>query len=82
MDTENYIKEAHGQLSNKNNYKALQTDPALQHNKMWVTYLSDLKTKTYSPKRKLKKNGKLQIQRDHNFILHPNYTKKIIWGNL
>ena len=34
MDTENYIKEAHGQLSNKNNYKALQTDPALQHNKM------------------------------------------------
>ena len=34
MDTENYIKEANCQLSDKNNYKTLQTDSILQHNKM------------------------------------------------
>ena len=34
LDTENYTKEAYLQLSDKNNYKALQTDPTLQDNKM------------------------------------------------
>ena len=34
MGTENYIKEANRQLSDKNNYKAHQTDPTLPHNKM------------------------------------------------
>ena len=33
MDTDNYIKEANLQLSDKNNYKTLQTNPSLQHNK-------------------------------------------------
>ena len=34
LDTENYIKEVNHQLSDKNNYKTLQTDPTLQHIKM------------------------------------------------
>ena len=34
LDTENYIKEANPQLSDKNNHKRLQTDPTLQQNKM------------------------------------------------
>ena len=34
MDTENHIKEANRQLSDRNNYKTFQTDPNLQHNKM------------------------------------------------
>ena len=34
LDTENYIKEAYLQLSDKNDYKTLQTDPTLQDNKM------------------------------------------------
>ena len=34
LDTENYIKEANPQLSDKNNRKRLQTDPTLQQNKM------------------------------------------------
>ena len=34
LDTENYTKEAYLQLSDKNNFKALQTDPTLQDNKM------------------------------------------------
>ena len=33
MDTENYIKEANCQLSDKNNYITIQTHPNLQHNK-------------------------------------------------
>ena len=34
MDTENYIKGANRQLSDKNNCKTLQTNPTLQHNKV------------------------------------------------
>ena len=34
LDTENYIKEANPQLSDKNNCKTLQTDPTLQQYKM------------------------------------------------
>ena len=34
MDTENYIKKDNCQLSDKKNYKILQTDPTLQHNQM------------------------------------------------
>ena len=34
LDTENYIKEVNHQLSDKNNYKTLQTEPTLQHIKM------------------------------------------------
>ena len=34
MDTENSIKEANRQLSDKNSYKTLQTDTTSQHNKM------------------------------------------------
>ena len=34
LDTENCIKEAYLQLSDKNDYKTLQTDPTLQDNKM------------------------------------------------
>ena len=33
IDTKNYIKEANRQLSDKNRYKILQTEPTLQHNK-------------------------------------------------
>ena len=34
MNIENYIKEANRQSSDKSNYKILQTDLTLQHNKM------------------------------------------------
>ena len=34
LETENYIKEANRQLSDKNIYSTLQTDPTLKHNKM------------------------------------------------
>ena len=34
MDTKNYIKEVNRELSDKNNYIILQTEPTLQHNKM------------------------------------------------
>ena len=34
MHTENYMKEAYRQLSDKNNYKILQTEPTLQHSNM------------------------------------------------
>ena len=34
LETENYIKEANRQLSDKNIYNTLQTDPTLQHNKI------------------------------------------------
>ena len=34
MNTEDYIKEPTRQLSDKNSYKILQTDPTLQRNKM------------------------------------------------
>ena len=30
MDTDNHIKEANRQLSDRNDYKILQTDPTLQ----------------------------------------------------
>ena len=34
MYTEYYMKEAYRQLSDKNNYKILQTEPTLQHSNM------------------------------------------------
>ena len=34
MDIDKYISEAQRQLNDKNNYKKLQTDPTLQHNKL------------------------------------------------
>ena len=34
MDIEKYISEAQRQLNDKNNYKKLQTNPTLQHNKL------------------------------------------------
>ena len=34
MDIEKYISEAQRQLNDENNYKKLQTDPTLQHNKL------------------------------------------------
>ena len=34
MDIDKYISEAQHQLNDKNNYKKLQTNPTLQHNKL------------------------------------------------
>ena len=34
MDIDKYISEAQRQLNDKNNYKELQTNPTLQHNKL------------------------------------------------
>ena len=55
MNTENYIKEANRQLSDKNNYKILQTDPTLQHNKMVNDKLHRFKSENLLSK-KLQKN--------------------------
>ena len=51
MDTENSIKEANLQLSNKNSYKTLQTDTTLQHNKMVNDGLDRLKNENLLPKK-------------------------------
>ena len=55
MNTENYIKEPTRQLSDKNSYKILQTDPTLQRNGVYaIIHLADLKTKICSPKKQQK----------------------------
>ena len=55
MDTENYIKEANYQLSDKNNYKTLQTDPTLQHSKIENDTLDRFKNENL-PSKKLQKD--------------------------
>ena len=51
LDTENYIKETNCQLSDKNNYKTLQTDSTLQHNKMVYDTLDQFKNENLLSKR-------------------------------
>lgn len=45
LDIENYIKEANSQLFDKINYKTLQTDRALQHDKLGNDTLDQFKNK-------------------------------------
>ena len=51
MDTENSIKEANRQLSDKNCYKTLQTDATLQHNKMVNDRLDRFENENLLPKK-------------------------------
>ena len=51
IDTENYIQEANHQLSDKNNYKTLETNPTLQHNKMVNDTLDQFKNKNLLSKK-------------------------------
>ena len=50
-DTENYIKESTRQLSDKNSYKILQTDPTLQHNKIVKNTLDQIKNENLLSKK-------------------------------
>ena len=51
MDIENYIRKANRQLSDKNNHKALPTNPTLQHNKMVYDTLDQFKNENLLSKK-------------------------------
>ena len=81
MGTENYINEANRRLSHKNNYKILQTDPTLQHNKM-VNYTLD-RFKNENPFSKKTAEGlKVINPKTQKFYIIPKTHKKIIKGDL
>ena len=43
MDTENYFKEAHRQLSDPDSFKTVQPDPSFQHSKIMNDLLDQFK---------------------------------------
>ena len=51
MDTENSIKEANRHFFDRNNYKILQIDSTLQHNKMVNDTLDQINNKNLLPKK-------------------------------
>ena len=70
MDTENYIKEANRQLFDKNNYKTLQINPILQHNKMVNDTIDRYKNENLLSE-KIAEGLKVINPKTSNFILHP-----------
>ena len=76
MDTENYIKEDNRQLSHKNNYKTLQIDPTLQHNKIVNDSLDEFKNENVLSQKKTTEGLKLVL------LKFTKYTKEIIQGDL
>ena len=82
LETENYIKEANRQLSDKNIYNTLQTDPTLQHNKMVNDTLDRFKNESLLSKKNCRRTECNKSKDTKTFILHPKYKKKIIQGDL
>ena len=78
MNTENYIKEANRQLSDKNNYKTLLTDSTLQHNKMVNDTLERFKNENLLSK---KTAEGLKIINAKTPKSYQKYTNKIIQGD-
>ena len=75
MDTDNYIKEANLQLSDKNNYKTLQTNPSLQHNKT-VNDTTDQFKKRKSLQKKTTEVLKLINSKTPKFYIAPKIHKE------
>ena len=67
-------REANRQLSNKNSYKILQTDPTRHLSRMVNGTIDQFKKQIYSPKKCRRKES--NKSRHQNFILHPKYTKE------
>lgn len=81
MDTEIYVKESNRQLSNKNSYKILQTDPTLQHNKMVCDTLGTFKNENLLSK-KIAEGLKVVSPKTPTFYITPKIHKEIIKGDL
>ena len=81
MDTENYIKKSNRQLSDKSNYKTLQTYPILQYNKMVNDTLDRFKNENPLSKKNAE-TLKVINPKTRKLYIHPKYTKKIIQGDL
>ena len=75
MDTENHIKEANRQLSNRNNHKTFQTDPILQHNKMVNDTLDRLKNENLLSK-KTAEGLKVIYPKTPKFYITPKIQKE------
>ena len=68
IDTDNYIKEANRQLSDKASYKKLTEDPTLQHNRMVNQTIQRFKNEKLLSQ---KTAGDLKVtQRHQNFTFH------------
>ena len=74
MFTEYYIKEANRQLSDKNNYKTLQINPTLQHNKMVNESLDRFKNENLLSK-KTAKGMKVINPKTTKFYITPKIHK-------
>ena len=75
MDVEKYINEVNHQLSDKHNCKKFQEDPMLQHSKLLLIQLTDLKKKIYFLKNWLM-DWNLSTQKLQNFTFCPRHLKK------
>ena len=75
MDTEIYVKESNRQLSNKNSYKILQTDPTLQHNKMVCDTLGTFKNENLLSK-KIAEGLKVVSPKTPTFYITPKIHKE------
>ena len=80
-DTENYIKESTRQLSDKNSYKILQTDPTLQHNKIVKNTLDQIKNENLLSKKPAEGLQKVN-PKTPKFYITPKIHKEIIKGDL
>ena len=81
MDTEEYIKKANRQLSDKNNYKTFLTNPILQHNKMVNGTLYQFENENLLPQ-KTAEGLKATNPKTPKFNISPKYTKIIIQRDL
>lgn len=81
LDTENYIKEANSQLFDKINYKTLQTDRALQHDKLGNDTLDQFKNKKILSKTTAEEL-KVINPKTSKFYITPKIHKKIIQDDL
>ena len=75
LDTENYIKEANSQLFDKINYKTLQTDRALQYDKLGNDTLDQFKNKKILSKTTAEEL-KLINPKTSKFYITPKIHKK------
>ena len=75
MDVEKNINEANRQLSDKRNCKKFQEDPMLQHSKLLLIQLTDLKKKNNKQKNWLM-DWNLSTQKLQNFTFRSRHLKK------
>ena len=75
LDTENYLKEVNHQLSDKNNYKTLQTDPTLQHIKMVNDILDRFRNENLFSKNTAEEQNVIN-PKTPKFFVTPNIRKE------